>query len=67
MDGISPQHGGDLARAITRWGAERSNWLDCSASIASHAYPLPEVPPAVWHDLPHADAGLLAAASSYYG
>lgn len=67
MDSVSPQHGGDLTRAIAHWGGKRSDWLDCSASIASHAYPLPDVPAAVWHDLPHADAELLAAASSYYG
>ena len=64
---LAPQHGGDLDRAIALWGGDRAEWIDCSASIAPLAYPLPPVPPSIWRELPHGDAELLAAARSYYG
>jgi len=45
---LAPQHGGDLDRAIALWGGDRAEWIDCSASIAPLAYPLPPVPPSIW-------------------
>ncbi|MGL4605777.1 MAG: threonine-phosphate decarboxylase CobD [Iodobacter sp.] len=60
-----PQHGGDLQRAMARYGG--GDWIDCSSGIAPWAYPLPAVPEAVWQRLPDQDDALLQAAQTYYG
>ncbi|GAB3262600.1 threonine-phosphate decarboxylase [Chitinimonas naiadis] len=67
MAGLSPQHGGDLQRAIAAYGGTAEDWLDCSSGIAPYAYPLPAVPTAIWQRLPEQDATLLSAAAGYYG
>ncbi|KXF76929.1 threonine-phosphate decarboxylase [Paramesorhizobium deserti] len=63
------EHGGALDRAIARFGAKRSDWLDLSTGINPEAFPLPVIAPEVWNRLP--DEALLnqalQAARRYYG
>ena len=49
------EHGGDLDRAISRFGGQR-DWLDLSTGINPHAYPLPPIANSLWTNLP--DKGL---------
>lgn len=60
-------HGGDLDRAVARYGAGR--WLDLSTGINPRPYPLPEIPPRAWAALPTAGdiAALEEAARQAYG
>jgi cobalamin biosynthesis protein CobC len=62
-----PQHGGDLQRAVSLYGGEITDWIDCSSGIAPWAYPLPAVPDHIWQRLPDQDQALLLAAQNYYG
>ncbi|MGL6071003.1 threonine-phosphate decarboxylase CobD [Craterilacuibacter sp.] len=57
-------HGGNLKAAIARFGGD--NWLDLSAGLSPHAYPLPALNDDVWQRLPEDDPALLAAACAYY-
>ncbi|GGY05350.1 threonine-phosphate decarboxylase CobD [Paludibacterium paludis] len=68
MDIVStpPHHGGDLERAMARYGGEARDWIDLSSGIAPAPYPLPPVPPRVWQRLPDGDQALLDAARRYY-
>jgi cobalamin biosynthesis protein CobC len=62
------EHGGGLDRAAAHYGIPRERWVDLSTGINPTCYPLPVLPPSLWHLLP--DAGLYdrlcAAAASYY-
>ena len=67
--GGTTEHGGDLDRAISRFGGQRADWLDLSAGINPHAYPLPPIDNSLWTNLP--DKGLqqdveAAAAAAYH-
>jgi cobalamin biosynthetic protein CobC len=64
-----PQHGGDLSLAAARFGQPSEGWLDLSTGINPFAYPLPDLPAAVWQKLPDSgdDLTLRRAAASYYG
>ena len=67
--GRTIEHGGDLDRAISRFGGRRADWLDLSTGINPHAYPLPPIDNSLWTDLP--DKGLqqdveAAAAAAYH-
>ena len=67
--GRTTEHGGDLDRAISRFGGQRADWLDLSTGINPHAYPLPPIDNSLWTDLP--DKGLqqdveAAAAAAYH-
>ena len=67
--GRTTEHGGDLDRAISRFGGQRADWLDLSTGINPHAYPLPQIDNSLWTDLP--DKGLqqdveAAAAAAYH-
>ena len=67
--GRTTEHGGDLDRAISRFGGQRADWLDLSTGINPHAYPLPPIDDSLWTDLP--DKGLqqdveAAAAAAYH-
>lgn len=46
------EHGGDLDRAIARYGGTRADWIDLSTGINPHAYPLPEIATDAWTALP---------------
>ena len=50
--GRTTEHGGDLDRAISRFGGQRADWLDLSTGINPHAYPLPPLDNSLWTDLP---------------
>lgn len=62
------QHGGDLSGIRKRYPQVR-NWQDISTGINPNAYPLPQLPEHIWHNLPDHDviASLCGSASSYYG
>lgn len=64
-----PTHGGDLASAEMRFGRPADGWLDLSTGINPYAYPVPEIPPEMWHRLPDApsEQALVAAACCCYG
>ena len=67
--GGTTEHGGDLDRAINRFGGQRADWLDLSTGINPHAYPLPQLDNSLWTDLP--DKNLqqdveAAAAAAYH-
>lgn len=69
-DAVAPAvpHGGNLAEAAARFGAPDGGWLDLSTGINPHAYPVPELPAALWQRLPEApelDALRRAAAAAY--
>jgi cobalamin biosynthetic protein CobC len=61
------EHGGQLDRAIARYGHPREAWLDLSTGINPQSYPLPPMPSQCWHRLPEPDPQLAAAAQDYYG
>ncbi|MBA5776453.1 threonine-phosphate decarboxylase [Stappia sp. F7233] len=62
------EHGGDLDRAMARYGGLGADWLDLSTGINPHAYPLPSIQHSCWQRLPSAGAldGLLTAARRCY-
>jgi len=63
-----PAHGGDTAWAESRFGKPAGGWLDLSTGINPDPYPVPAIPPELWHRLPtSADLGALgiAAAEAY--
>lgn len=64
-----PPHGGDTAWAEGRFGKPADGWLDLSTGINPDAYPVPAIPPDLWHRLPtSADLGALTdAAAEAYG
>lgn len=67
-EGFLPVHGGDIAGAEARFGVPEAGWLDLSTGINPFAYPVGELPPAVWQRLPDAGAetALREAAAAYY-
>lgn len=60
-------HGGNIDRARAQWGG--ADWIDLSTGINRVPWPLPPLPPAVWTDLPTAEAKarLIAAARAGLG
>lgn len=63
-----PSHGGDTAWATTRFGEPAGGWLDLSTGINPDPYPVPSIPPDLWHRLPtsgHLGALAIAAAEAY--
>lgn len=61
-----PEHGGDLARAIARYGIEAQAWLDLSAAINPEPYPIAALADDIFQRLPEDDGALLRAAAAYY-
>lgn len=61
-------HGGGLDAAITRFGGNRSNWIDLSTGISPVPYPVTDMPAYVWNTLPDrsAQARLTEAAHSFW-
>lgn len=60
-------HGGDLDRAMARYGGR--DWIDLSTGINRQFWPVPELSPRAWTALPTAEdiAALEAAAAQAYG
>lgn len=61
------EHGGNLREAAARFGRDPKDWIDLSAGLNPHGYPVPQMSASIWHRLPEADPRLLQAASRYYG
>ena len=61
----TPQHGGDLLRAKRRY-PQVDHWLDLSAALNPQPYPVPDIPPSCFQQLPDGYEPLLTAAASYY-
>ena len=62
-----PEHGGNLAAAVRRWGIPREAWLDLSTGINPCPWPLPPLPQEAVHRLPDEDDDLAEAACRCYG
>lgn len=60
------EHGGRLRQAAARYGIPLENWLDLSAALNPQPWPVPPVPPSIWHRLPEDQDGLEQAAITYY-
>jgi cobalamin biosynthesis protein CobC len=60
-------HGGRVGEAAARYGIGLADWLDLSTGINPHAWPIPELPEAVWARLPEESDGLEEAAARCYG
>lgn len=62
-------HGGDLAAARAEYGGAPEDWIDLSTGINPWPYPVPDLPPETWTQLPQPDAEerLLQAARRAYG
>ncbi len=63
-----PDHGGGIDAAATRFGGERSDWIDLSTGINPQPYPLPDWPADAWTALPdqRATDALEAAARAFW-
>lgn len=61
------EHGGNLRAAAARFGRELTDWVDLSAGLNPHHYPVAPLDANAWHRLPEDDPQLLAAARRYYG
>lgn len=61
-------HGGGLDAARARFGGARGDWLDLSTGINPIPYPLGQIAPSAWEQLPDgaAMAGLLHAARAFW-
>lgn len=60
-------HGGNLDEARVAWG--QGDWIDLSTGINRQPYPVPELPPEAWTNLPTASAraALMEAAAAAFG
>ena len=45
------EHGGDLDRAITKYGGNRKDWVDLSTGINPYAYPVSNIASSLSSDL----------------
>ncbi|MEM8628176.1 MAG: threonine-phosphate decarboxylase CobD, partial [Pseudomonadota bacterium] len=62
------EHGGNLDRAVARFGGQAADWIDLSTGINRTPYPLPEIPSAAYQRLPldsDVEALLKAARTAY--
>lgn len=61
-------HGGDLAAARVAYGGQPAEWIDLSTGINPWPYPVPDLPPEAWTQLPQpdAEARLVGAARRAY-
>lgn len=63
------QHGGRIAVAAARYPSAPTPWLDLSTGISPWTYPVDELEPVVWQNLPSIDdlANLEMAAANAFG
>jgi cobalamin biosynthesis protein CobC len=50
------EHGGNLDRAMQRFGGSELDWIDLSTGINRQPYPVAEIPPNCWSALPSRSA-----------
>jgi len=64
-----PEHGGNLDVALQRFGGHAQDWIDLSTGINRQPYPVGELPPTCWNELPSPSAiqSLHRAAQQAYG
>ena len=62
-------HGGNIDEAIATFGGEADAWIDLSTGINRKPYPIPDLPPNAWTDLPTQAArqALCSVAAKAYG
>ena len=62
-------HGGDIDRAVRRFGGHRSDWIDLSTGINRNPFPIPRLDAACWTALPAQSdiAALCDVARKAYG
>ena len=60
------EHGGNLFDVARRFNRSAEQWLDLSTGISPYSYPSPEIPDAVWRELPQFDEALVNIARAYY-
>lgn len=65
-DEAPPEHGGDLAAAVRRYGIALSDWLDLSTAVNPNPYPVPSIPSQAFQHLPGDDGALRTAAAACY-
>ncbi|GAB3478767.1 aminotransferase class I/II-fold pyridoxal phosphate-dependent enzyme [Marinomonas epiphytica] len=66
LDLTAPKHGGDLAAWQHKLGEQAANWLDLSSACNREPWPIPELAPNRWMELPDPTC-LLGQAQQYYG
>lgn len=64
---LQPQHGGNLAKALSVFGGKASEWLDLSSALNADAWPVPPIPAAHWQHLPQRSATWSTCCQRYYG
>ncbi len=59
-------HGGRLRAVAKHYNLPLEDWLDLSTGINPNAWPVKDIPAAIWQRLPEDDDGLVEAAGDYY-
>jgi cobalamin biosynthetic protein CobC len=59
-------HGGQLQQVAEQYKIPATDWLDLSTGIAPISYPIPDIAPSVWQQLPQQSPELVTAAKQYY-
>lgn len=63
----SRDHGGGIDHAITEFGGTRASWIDLSTGINPNPYPLPDISPDAWANLPdHLAISVLESAARQF-
>ncbi len=60
-------HGGDLQAASKKYGIKKHQWIDLSTGLNPNSYPVNNIPPEVFSELPYLSADLMHSAAKYYG
>ena len=53
-----PAHGGGLDAAVARYGGRREDWIDLSTGVNRQGWPVPDLPPECWAELPDSDGDI---------
>ncbi len=60
-------HGGDLQAASKKYGIKKHQWIDLSTGLNPDSYPVNNIPPEVFSELPYLSNDLMYSAAKYYG
>ena len=60
-------HGGDLQAATKQYGIKKHQWIDLSTGLNPNSYPVNNIPPEVFSELPYLSNDLMHSAAKYYG